>query len=141
MGEVYRARDGALELDEVLAIARAVATGLAVAHEQGVVHRDIKPANVFLGAISGRMSVLTEPPGALVSYRPYGGADSAWRALGQSPVEEARLPRGPFRWRVEKEGYRTVEVARRVVDPAVAQRQRQNAASPTRLSRQSTRST
>jgi serine/threonine protein kinase len=31
-----------------LTIARAVASALRVAHEQGIVHRDLKPANIFL---------------------------------------------------------------------------------------------
>jgi hypothetical protein len=37
-----------LTLDEVLALARGVAAGLAAAHSRGVVHRDIKPANLLL---------------------------------------------------------------------------------------------
>jgi len=35
------------ELSEVVAIVRAVATGLDAAHHAGVVHRDLKPANLF----------------------------------------------------------------------------------------------
>lgn len=39
---------GPLELTEVLRIGMQTATGLAAAHDQGLVHRDVKPANIFL---------------------------------------------------------------------------------------------
>lgn len=41
-------RDGALELSEVLRIGMQVASGLAAAHQQGLVHRDVKPSNILL---------------------------------------------------------------------------------------------
>ncbi len=45
----HRIRQGPpLETEEVLRIAVQVASGLAAAHEQGVIHRDIKPANIML---------------------------------------------------------------------------------------------
>jgi hypothetical protein len=80
--------------------------------------------------------VTTDPPGASVSYRPYrsaslpeaaasagsasgsptgsaSGSESAqWRALGQTPYLEDHFPVGAFRFRIEKEGFETVEVAR-----------------------------
>ncbi len=37
-----------LPVPEVVDIVAQVASGLACAHEQGIVHRDIKPANLFL---------------------------------------------------------------------------------------------
>jgi len=39
---------GPLKLDEAIQTAGQVASGLARAHEKGVVHRDIKPANIFI---------------------------------------------------------------------------------------------
>ena len=47
---------GALPVDEVLRIFRAVAEALVYAHREGVIHRDIKPANVLIKA-SGEVKV------------------------------------------------------------------------------------
>lgn len=41
-------RQGPLGVEEALDIASQVASGLAKAHEKGIVHRDIKPGNVFV---------------------------------------------------------------------------------------------
>ena len=43
-----RIQQGALPLEEALAIAKQIAEGLEYAHERGVIHRDLKPANVKL---------------------------------------------------------------------------------------------
>jgi serine/threonine-protein kinase len=39
---------GPLDVDDALNIAAQIASGLAKAHEKGIVHRDIKPGNVFI---------------------------------------------------------------------------------------------
>ncbi|MEB3323274.1 MAG: serine/threonine-protein kinase, partial [Synechococcaceae cyanobacterium] len=41
-------REKQLPVEEAVGIATAVASALAVAHEQGVIHRDIKPSNILL---------------------------------------------------------------------------------------------
>ncbi len=41
-------REGPLSTNEVLQIGIQIASGLAAAHEQGLVHRDVKPGNILL---------------------------------------------------------------------------------------------
>lgn len=52
-----RLRRAPLSIEEALKIAASIATGVAAAHDEGVVHRDIKPGNVMLGR-KGEVKVL-----------------------------------------------------------------------------------
>ena len=52
-----RIQQGAIPIDEMLPIARQIATALSSAHERGIVHRDLKPANIKLTA-AGTAKVL-----------------------------------------------------------------------------------
>mgnify|MGYP000979722577 CR=1 FL=1 len=58
-GETLQARlaRGTLPWPEAVAIAQAVAEGLAAAHAKGIIHRDIKAANIFL-TTDGRVKIL-----------------------------------------------------------------------------------
>ena len=50
-------RDGAMPVEEALAIARQIAEALEAAHEKGIIHRDLKPANVKVTP-EGKVKVL-----------------------------------------------------------------------------------
>lgn len=47
-------RDGILEVEDVLRIAKQTAEALAAAHQQGLIHRDVKPANILLESETDR---------------------------------------------------------------------------------------
>jgi formylglycine-generating enzyme required for sulfatase activity/dienelactone hydrolase len=63
------------------------------------------------GQMARFVSLNTEPAGAVVEYRDYGRADSAWRSLGRTPLETVRIPHGFFHWRIRREGSREIEMA------------------------------
>ena len=46
---------GRLQADTALSIARQICTGLAAAHDKGVLHRDLKPANVMVSTRGAAM--------------------------------------------------------------------------------------
>jgi serine/threonine protein kinase/pimeloyl-ACP methyl ester carboxylesterase len=58
---------------------------------------------------SNRLSVNTKPAGAKVYVKPYRSVDSNWVYLGKSPINQARLARGLYSWKLTKAGYSTVE--------------------------------
>jgi serine/threonine protein kinase len=47
-----------LDYQQIINYARQIATGLAVAHEKGIVHRDIKPANIWIEEGTDRIKIL-----------------------------------------------------------------------------------
>src|SRR6201988_3661484 len=50
-------REGAVPIEESLAIAKQIAEALEAAHEKGIIHRDLKPANVKVTP-EGKVKVL-----------------------------------------------------------------------------------
>jgi serine/threonine protein kinase len=56
--DAFLAKEPAPTITAVIRLAREIATGLAAAHDKGLVHRDIKPANVWLEAPKGRVKIL-----------------------------------------------------------------------------------
>jgi formylglycine-generating enzyme required for sulfatase activity/dienelactone hydrolase len=54
-----------------------------------------------MAAISGRVNIRSDPPGAVVFYRPYDSSAEPWRPLGRTPVVVARVPRGLLHWKAE----------------------------------------
>ena len=61
--------------------------------------------------ISSVASFHTTPEGADVYWKPYQAVGREWDHLGPTPIDNVRLPRGYFRWRVVKEGYEQIEIA------------------------------
>ncbi len=62
-------------------------------------------------AVSVTASLESEPSGADVWMRPYNSAEQHWEYLGRTPLQDARLPQGMARLRLELDGYRTLYVA------------------------------
>jgi eukaryotic-like serine/threonine-protein kinase len=72
-------------------------------------HGDTRISSL-LQRISVVRPIVTTPPGADVSFQPLEDSSDDWEIVGQTPIAEARLPRGVFRWRIQKQGYHTLEL-------------------------------
>ena len=57
---------------------------------------------------SKHVTIRSEPPNANVSWRADAAVDADWIYLGQAPLDNVRIPIGPNRFKVEKEGFRTI---------------------------------
>jgi serine/threonine protein kinase/cephalosporin-C deacetylase-like acetyl esterase len=77
---------------------------------EAIIPHDAKLAELF-SKCSLKINIKTEPPGAKIYMKEYETPDSDWTYLGVSPIEKIRLPIGIFRWKIEKEGYETVQGA------------------------------
>jgi formylglycine-generating enzyme required for sulfatase activity/DNA-binding winged helix-turn-helix (wHTH) protein/cephalosporin-C deacetylase-like acetyl esterase len=67
--------------------------------------------NQHWSEVSLPLKLTTTPPGATVSYRPYGDAQSPWRPIGITPLDGIRVPLAYIWLRVEKEGSEPAEFA------------------------------
>jgi formylglycine-generating enzyme required for sulfatase activity/dienelactone hydrolase len=61
-----------------------------------------------LRTISRRATIVTDPSGAEVFYRPYGRGSEPWRPLGTSPID-TRVPRGVLHFKATIPGHETAE--------------------------------
>ncbi|MFN8583667.1 MAG: SUMF1/EgtB/PvdO family nonheme iron enzyme, partial [Gemmatimonadaceae bacterium] len=64
-----------------------------------------------MAGLTDTVAVLTSPPGAAISIQDYLAPDSAWVPLGTTPLAHVRVPRGYFRWKVQKAGVGDMVVA------------------------------
>ena len=70
---------------------------------------DLPPNDPALAALWPQISALasftTTPAGADVYLQQYASRKDEWEHLGQTPLEQIRLPLGTFRFRVERKGF------------------------------------
>jgi formylglycine-generating enzyme required for sulfatase activity/dienelactone hydrolase/tRNA A-37 threonylcarbamoyl transferase component Bud32 len=112
------ARDEALpQIAELVELSKySAAVALAEKVEQ-VIPRD--PRLLKLWPEMARVfTVETSPEGAEVSVKDYAAPESEWRHLGRSPLVNVRLPFGLQRWRIEKQGFETIEAVPRTLLPS-----------------------
>lgn len=55
--------------------------------------------------IAWTTSIRSDPPNAMVFRRPYAGSEESWTPIGQTPLEDVRIPFGVSELRFELEGY------------------------------------
>ena len=93
----HLATRGPLTLDEVLAIARQVASALEAAHQHGIVHRDLKPANIAITP-DGLVKVLDFGLARIEATEPDGseseGITGTGRILGTAAYMSPEQARG-----------------------------------------------
>jgi hypothetical protein len=74
----------------------------------------LAPADARIADLAARISdtrdIVTNPEGASVSIKPYDDQSQPWQLLGRTPLTGVRLPRERFRWKIELDGYDSVEV-------------------------------
>ena len=61
--------------------------------------------------ISQSVSVISDPVGANVEWKPYSDLRGAWQELGRTPLQNLRLPAGPIRLRLTTPNYEPFECA------------------------------
>jgi predicted esterase len=86
---------------------------LQAAYELGARVRAVAPDDALLQRLTplftGTYSVTSTPPGASVYVRGYEADEDAWQLLGRTPLTNVQVPRGVLRWRIELQGFDTVE--------------------------------
>ena len=55
--------------------------------------------------------IATVPDGVDVYLKPYAKPAAPWQRLGRTPLRDVRVARGMFRWKLEKDGFDSIEVA------------------------------
>ncbi|HUG11315.1 MAG TPA: bifunctional serine/threonine-protein kinase/formylglycine-generating enzyme family protein, partial [Opitutaceae bacterium] len=74
--------------------------------------------------ITGAAAIETNPPGAAVHAKPYRKPSADWEYVGTTPIANARLARAPYRYRITKEGFETLNKTDTAVYLALLQRRR-----------------
>lgn len=62
-------------------------------------------------SVASTVSIVTDPEGAEVFWKDYDTPEANWRFAGNTPLKDARFPRGYLRIEIRKEGFQTIEYA------------------------------
>ncbi len=76
----------------------------------GALPGDRRVARILLD-VSETGSLISEPQGADVYYRPYSAPNAEWSHIGKTPLEDITLPRGALVFKFEKAGYSPMHIA------------------------------
>lgn len=87
-------------------------TALQISEQALSILPDLPVLDSLVGVVSQTPVIETEPAGAAVFVKAYTDAEEPWTKLGVTPLSDVRVPRGRKRWRLEKEGFETLEVTR-----------------------------
>ena len=110
VNETSWAREEALpELMELAEAGETVAAFELATELEPIIPNDPILADVF-AKISNEFQIKTDPPGAAVSYKLYEDVEGEWNPIGLSDTEPVRFPLTMVRWRVEMDGYETLEL-------------------------------
>ena len=105
--------EGLAEVRELME-ERLFADAYARARELDSSFTDESLRNELWSSVSRRVRLTSNPPGAHVWVRPYNSAEEDWEDLGQTPLEDVRVPGGRggmLRIRLELDGYQPLNVA------------------------------
>jgi len=105
--------EGLAEVRELVG-ERLFAEAYARARELDSSFTDESLRNELWQTVSRSVSLTSNPPGAHVWVRAYNSEEEDWEDLGQTPLEDVRVPGGRgsmLRFRLELDGYQTLYVA------------------------------
>jgi dienelactone hydrolase/tRNA A-37 threonylcarbamoyl transferase component Bud32 len=77
---------------------------LLLARQLGEPRPGDSAATAFWQQFALPVRIVTHPAGARASWRPFGGADTAWQPLGITPTDSIWVSRSPFQLRLERPG-------------------------------------
>ena len=72
---------------------------------------DDKALQQLIEKMTETITIETNPPGAEVFFREYDKPETQWAPLGESPLEDVKIPHGFYLWELRKEGYENQLVA------------------------------
>jgi class 3 adenylate cyclase/pimeloyl-ACP methyl ester carboxylesterase len=70
-----------------------------------------KELQEYINKSSVRINITSDPPGANVFIKLYDSPEAEWQQIGITPLDSVELPVTALRWKLEKEGFASVEAA------------------------------